>query len=795
MEFALILPLLLLFLLGVIEVGRMLAIYSSVSSAARQAARYGSVSGDAGNGAPFYLDCAGMRLKAQQTSLLQPLADADISIRYDHGLITQTMGSCSVLATSPTLSETIQDGDRVVISITTTYSPLVPIVPLPAMPMNFQAAHTIFTTIVGPTPTPLPNADLSISKVGFPDHILATDSSNLTYTIRVTHTGPIQASNVVMSDTLPSGMDPNSVILPDPPSNPAAGWTCTRVGLVVTCTLPFLGSGNVAPPIVLRVTAPRTPGLLTNTAYVSNGLSDPHPGDNVATASTFIDSWVDLELHKSSLVNPVAAGSLITYELTVKNNNWVKASQLRVTDTLPASITWVSTTSAGGAWGCAGSTTVVCTLGADLFPGNTAPTITIVVRAPNPGGIPACSCVINSASASSEVGDPFPTNNTNITNTTSILTDADLVMSKSGPSVANGGTTVTYNLHVTNNGPSVATSVIVSDTLPATIASGPAGAGWSCSTLGNAISCSYTPVLAVGATTPDIVVSITSPVADVVLVNTASVSSSQADPAPGNNSASVTTTINSCHPELADPTRSSVLASLSDVPADNASTSRILVTLRDACGVVIVSPPYDTQQVTLTSSRGGADTISLAPGYNNPTSTGEVAFDVRSGTAGTSTYSATAQNTVTSASAAVASTAQVNFYGCIGLGVRPVGGGQKYIQFTVDNTTGITRKLTGVSLTWPLPNGGQIKNLSLQGTTLWSAPPNINYSPFVIPGGGLNWIAGTDAARTLANGVTNQTLQVDFNFSAPGSGAYNLTTTWTDDTGGRVCTVSFAVSP
>src|SRR5258706_8818283 len=73
LEFAMILPLMLLFLLGVVEVGRMLAIYSSVSASARQSARYGAVIGDSGLGQSFYLDCAGMRKKAQATSFLQPL--------------------------------------------------------------------------------------------------------------------------------------------------------------------------------------------------------------------------------------------------------------------------------------------------------------------------------------------------------------------------------------------------------------------------------------------------------------------------------------------------------------------------------------------------------------------------------------------------------------------------------------------------------------------------------------------------------------------------------------------------
>ena len=45
-EFALVLPLLLVLMLGIIEVGRLLFIYSSVNSASREAARYGSAAGE-----------------------------------------------------------------------------------------------------------------------------------------------------------------------------------------------------------------------------------------------------------------------------------------------------------------------------------------------------------------------------------------------------------------------------------------------------------------------------------------------------------------------------------------------------------------------------------------------------------------------------------------------------------------------------------------------------------------------------------------------------------------------------
>ena len=54
LEFALALPIFLLLVLGVIEFGRLLAVVSSVTTAAREGARYGSASGSDTVAGPFY---------------------------------------------------------------------------------------------------------------------------------------------------------------------------------------------------------------------------------------------------------------------------------------------------------------------------------------------------------------------------------------------------------------------------------------------------------------------------------------------------------------------------------------------------------------------------------------------------------------------------------------------------------------------------------------------------------------------------------------------------------------------
>ncbi len=81
-EFALALPVFLLLVLGVIEFGRLLAVVSSVTTAAREGARYGSASGLSGYGIPYYQDARGIRQAAERVGFFAGIKDADVSIGY-----------------------------------------------------------------------------------------------------------------------------------------------------------------------------------------------------------------------------------------------------------------------------------------------------------------------------------------------------------------------------------------------------------------------------------------------------------------------------------------------------------------------------------------------------------------------------------------------------------------------------------------------------------------------------------------------------------------------------------------
>ena len=102
-------------------------------------------------------------------------------------------------------------------------------------------------------------ANLSITKTDSPDPV--TVGSQLTYAISVTNAGPDAASNVVVTDTLPS-----TLTLVSTSTGSCSGTT------TITCTLGSLASGSQI--TVSIVVTPTAAGEITNTATVSAAGTD-----------------------------------------------------------------------------------------------------------------------------------------------------------------------------------------------------------------------------------------------------------------------------------------------------------------------------------------------------------------------------------------------------------------------------------------------------------------------------------------------------------------------------------------
>ncbi len=123
-EFGVVIPILLLVVFTLFEFGRFTITATSVSSAVRDATRYGIAVADADNGVPRYVDCDAIRAAASGTSLFGRPGPADVTVAYDHGPGTTEFMLCPAGATASPSS--IATGDRIVVRIDSTFRSIVP---------------------------------------------------------------------------------------------------------------------------------------------------------------------------------------------------------------------------------------------------------------------------------------------------------------------------------------------------------------------------------------------------------------------------------------------------------------------------------------------------------------------------------------------------------------------------------------------------------------------------------------------------------------------------------------------
>lgn len=161
-EFALVLPMFLLLVFGVIEIGWLVYFYSAVFTSSRDAARYGAGAGTSvTSGTPYYFDCAGIRARAKQSGTIIKIADADISIYYDHGPDSSgnstSIGHCDCPAseqlapgeTSCTVyNSDLHLGDRVIVKVTKNAKLVFPVFKNTTIPISSKSYRTVISGVV-----------------------------------------------------------------------------------------------------------------------------------------------------------------------------------------------------------------------------------------------------------------------------------------------------------------------------------------------------------------------------------------------------------------------------------------------------------------------------------------------------------------------------------------------------------------------------------------------------------------------------------------------------------------------
>jgi uncharacterized repeat protein (TIGR01451 family) len=340
----------------------------------------------------------------------------------------------------------------------------------------------------------------------------------VTYTITITNHGPSQARGVDVKDQLPAGL---SLVSMNAGQGVCASGICQFGALAVGATRTVT--------VVARADANAT-GVVTNTAAV---YSTDMPEGVTATAPTTITAAAALRLEKTALNQVVNAGETLLYLVAVSNDGPSTAQAVRITDTLPAYLTFV-----GGDSACTASgQTVTCNVGT-LAAGATR---SLLIQARANALTPDGMTVTNLVTATS------PTGATVVATATATIVQptagaADLVISKEGPATAVAGMQIVYTLVVTNRGPAMASGVQVVDAVPSelTVTAVRSSQG----------ACNQSVICQIGAMNAGAVVRIVITAAvqsnvltGTLLTNVAQVGSANVDPTPENNTASATTTV------------------------------------------------------------------------------------------------------------------------------------------------------------------------------------------------------------------------------------------------------------
>jgi uncharacterized repeat protein (TIGR01451 family) len=221
------------------------------------------------------------------------------------------------------------------------------------------------------TPIP-PEADLEIKKSASLSTVTA--SGQVSYVLVVNNNGPHDATDVTVTDPLPTVLSVTS-------ARPSQGTCSTSDGVV--CNLGPIANGGSAQILLSASVAASASGALTNTATVTGGQPDPDPTNNSSSATIDVTPLTptpltpgptpltplpapdqpisDLEIVKH--VDRVAAhtGQKLTYTLQITNHGLDDAPDVRVTDTWSIDLKILSARPSQGQ--CHIGRPLMCTLG------------------------------------------------------------------------------------------------------------------------------------------------------------------------------------------------------------------------------------------------------------------------------------------------------------------------------------------------------------------------------------------------------------------------------------------------
>ena len=354
------------------------------------------------------------------------------------------------------------------------------------------------------------------------------------YTFTVSHAaGSLSdTTNVVVTDVIPNGLTGVSI------NAPTADSTNFSNG-VVTVGFDSLPIGETRSFSLVSNVVDTATGVVTNSGSVSSSVQDLNLADNFDSATITAEPDFDLIVVKTAdVLNPRPTDTVI-YTVTVQNQGPSAAQGVVLTDTIPAGLSFVSAAFDGLA-GTSDGTTVT-------FPANTISggataeaTLEFTIDAETSG------LVTNVAEVPdlTQFGESNAENNSD-SSEINVVAITDLEVEKTVSAArTTAGNDLIYQITVTNNGPSPATSVQVVDTLPSgvTFISGTGPQQEALTASSGTVS--YDAGLLASGDSFQMTINVTlNPGVTATQTNFVTVSTQTAESNTNNNSASVTTTI------------------------------------------------------------------------------------------------------------------------------------------------------------------------------------------------------------------------------------------------------------
>jgi hypothetical protein len=364
---------------------------------------------------------------------------------------------------------------------------------------------------------PTSSADISLvvrDASGRAGEVLFTD-------FRVFNAGPDTATGIVATLELSVGLE----LVQD------SSGTCRTSDRIVTCSLgelpPAAGGG------VIWGLRAAEPGTYTITGSASSAVVDPVTANNSDTGQIVIaPSGADLSVDVPDAA--AAAGSDFFYSFGLFNAGPGSATGVVGTFELPAGLELV-----GNGAGCSIAGRIVTCPGSSPLPANTGVRGIWMLRAASAGTF------VISGSVTGDQQDPNPGNNTD-SGTITVTSSADIAVAVADSmDPIKPGQGVTYTTVVTNNGPSTATNVTLSETWSMSSAKDLSAGGvttsqGACTLVGMRLDCQFGTLVSGGSATATVSLK---PRGGGTLTMTANASATEPDPTGGNNSATETTTV------------------------------------------------------------------------------------------------------------------------------------------------------------------------------------------------------------------------------------------------------------